>query len=315
VKKGFLPFFLFLFFPLFGQLPPGYVAYFPLDGHTRDLSPFHLDGFGYQIIPAFGIVNGAFLFNGFNSTITSSTFNRHIIDTVTIAAWFKTNASNHYGFIAAKYNWVEDRGYHLSVYWDGYGFLGGRNNGGQYQIIRTLKRVNDGQWHHLAGVVEGNTWKLYLDGRLQGVVHSSSIRPDLQNSDPFTIGYYYRGDNGCHCYFNGIIDEVILYNRALTDREIRVLANPYFYGISDQSAEGFAVFPNPIKKEEKIRVTSAYPLSSIRIYDLTGRLIFEYRINPPSTIWEEEFPARKKGVYLLQAETNHQIITRKILVE
>ncbi len=69
------------------------------------------------------------------------------------------------------------------------------------------------QWHHIAGTYDGSTTSLYIDG-----VKVNSMSKTIQigtNDLPLCIG----GRLGDHC-FNGLIDNLCIYNRGLTESEI-----------------------------------------------------------------------------------------------
>ena len=74
----------------------------------------------------------------------------------------------------------------------------------------------DTEWHHVAGVVNQTISSLYVDGvkqAQQGVVN-------LTESGVYAyVGKQY-GDNSSHRYWNGLIDDVRIYSKALTDAEI-----------------------------------------------------------------------------------------------
>jgi len=76
--------------------------------------------------------------------------------------------------------------------------------------------VNDGQWHHVAGVYDGSTKYLYVDGNLDASVSASG---SIDNSS-YQV---YIGENaqatGRH--FDGKIDEVRAWNVARTATQIR----------------------------------------------------------------------------------------------
>ena len=75
--------------------------------------------------------------------------------------------------------------------------------------------VNDGKWHHLAVVFDGQTKCLYLDGVLDAKVEVSG---DIQTNDnQVYIGSYH---NIMGKYFNGEIDEVRIWNIARTKNNI-----------------------------------------------------------------------------------------------
>jgi len=75
----------------------------------------------------------------------------------------------------------------------------------------------DSKWYHVAGTYDGTTGRLYINGT---EVHSSTCTAiPYITDDPLTIGFVYY-----HDYFNGTIDEVRVYSRALSGSEIRALA-------------------------------------------------------------------------------------------
>ncbi|MFZ5985502.1 MAG: LamG domain-containing protein [Bacillota bacterium] len=88
--------------------------------------------------------------------------------------------------------------------------------------LATTNSYNNGQWHHFAVVrdVSADKFRLYVDANLDG----EKIDSTTGHFDTATkrLGYYYDGQ-----YYNGLIDGVQIYNRALTSAEIRALyANP-----------------------------------------------------------------------------------------
>ena len=80
----------------------------------------------------------------------------------------------------------------------------------------------DNQWHHVVGVYDGITAKIYVDKVLVG---STSKSGNLQtNTNRVNIGRNPIGDavNG-ERYWNGKLDEVMIWNRALSSSEISSL--------------------------------------------------------------------------------------------
>lgn len=78
--------------------------------------------------------------------------------------------------------------------------------------VRGSQPVNDGEWHHAAGVYDGSRIYLYLDGELDGSAPATGLISTNTSS-------VHIGDNS----FHGRIDEVRLYNHPLTAGEIRTL--------------------------------------------------------------------------------------------
>jgi hypothetical protein len=82
--------------------------------------------------------------------------------------------------------------------------------------VTSTTNVNDGQWHHLAGVYTGTQLRLYVDGVLEA---QTNIALNINNSDhPVRIGENAQATNR---YFDGKIDEVRIWNLARTQKQIR----------------------------------------------------------------------------------------------
>jgi len=143
-----------------------------------------------------------------------------LFDTVTISAWVKMNPGNAgvYMGIGGKLISGVYKGYALvrhssNVFrlWcdDGAGVLAG------HEASSNLT-YTDTDWHHVVGVVDNGTSSLYVDGVKQ--VQQGAV--DLTDSGGIAyIGKQY-GDNSSHRYWNGLIDDVRIYGKALTDAQI-----------------------------------------------------------------------------------------------
>ncbi|MHC4367240.1 MAG: LamG-like jellyroll fold domain-containing protein [Planctomycetota bacterium] len=80
--------------------------------------------------------------------------------------------------------------------------------------------VNDGQWHHALGTYDGSTISLYVDGDLDVSVEApGSIKT---NDKPVYIG---ENSEKPGRFWNGLIDDVRVYNYALSADEIATLAS------------------------------------------------------------------------------------------
>ncbi|MBN1347360.1 MAG: glycoside hydrolase family 99-like domain-containing protein [Phycisphaerae bacterium] len=73
-----------------------------------------------------------------------------------------------------------------------------------------------GRWVHLAGTFDGKTMRIYVDGQERGVMDRPG--PVHANEFPLCLGSYARNHAA---YFKGLLDEVRLYDRALTADEVR----------------------------------------------------------------------------------------------
>ena len=80
--------------------------------------------------------------------------------------------------------------------------------------------VWNGQWHNVVGTYDGTTVRLYVDGVQvgSGTPATSSIVYGLPTSNDLEIGDY----AGCSLDFQGSIDNVRIFNRALGSQEINL---------------------------------------------------------------------------------------------
>lgn len=91
----------------------------------------------------------------------------------------------------------------------------------QFGDITGTIRVDDGLWHHAAGVYNGAQISLYIDGVLD-VTSVASGQIDLNGYDVLIGGNAQEPDR----FFNGDIDDARVYNYALSAEDIAALANP-----------------------------------------------------------------------------------------
>jgi hypothetical protein len=105
------------------------------------------------------------------------------------------------------------------------GFALGRNGGGRQvlfefrgspYLISTTEAI-DNTWHHVAVVKSGGTATIYVDGAAQGSV---AVNPDVPtNTLPLWIGY--NPGEGTRGHWKGQLDEVHIYDRALSAAEVQ----------------------------------------------------------------------------------------------
>ena len=81
--------------------------------------------------------------------------------------------------------------------------------------------VNDGKWHLLVGVVKrSNSQMYYIDGELDTIDYNSPPADDISNNNNLRIGLCDRYGNRP---FDGMIDDIRIYNRALSASEVQQL--------------------------------------------------------------------------------------------
>lgn len=164
-------------------------------------------------------VNGAMEFGGSNYVGVTNNASLSITTAYTVMAWVRSSSSNSEQSIVTKFKATESfSGFLLS--------LGCCANTGIPSFwvgdltsswAQGSTAINDGKWHHVAGRLTGTTATIFIDGVVNATV---SRNPNIVTTADLEIGR--RNDVGNH--FPGDIDDVRLYNRALSDSEIESLA-------------------------------------------------------------------------------------------
>ena len=93
--------------------------------------------------------------------------------------------------------------------------------GGTSTTVYSSTTIPPNQWVHLAGTYDGSTVNIYVNGQLSGTTPwTQGIFP---GDNPLVIGCTLQDGSVPTSFFNGQIDEVSLYNRALSSNEIAAI--------------------------------------------------------------------------------------------
>ena len=211
--------------PVCAPAPSGLVGWWRAEGDAHDVIGGNHGTLGSGANFTDGEVGQAFSFNGTSSSYVSipdSPLLDSFTNSITIELWLKanqTNANSNWQTIVSKGNaaWeIQATVYARTVSF----FMGGPNPSN----VTGSRNVQDGQWHHVAAVYDGTNINLYVDGTLDASTPSTG--GIVQNSYPMGIGYSAQGLGGSPGYFyNGKVDEVSLYHRALSAGEIAAIYN------------------------------------------------------------------------------------------
>jgi len=165
-----------------------------------------------------GRIGGALEFDGDEDWVeVTHDPNFDITESMTVTVWIKINDfGGAYQSIIGKYdNWKFERGPEV-------GGLGGTIlwviEGGAPWTTYGSENIDDGEWHHLAGVYDGTTGEqyLYVDGVEDEMTSGTPPHPVPTSTNPL-----YIGSNGLDC----VIDDLRVYDYNLTPAEIWDMAS------------------------------------------------------------------------------------------
>jgi hypothetical protein len=93
-----------------------------------------------------------------------------------------------------------------------------------YDVITSHNPVSVREWHHVAGTFNKGQAALYVDGHLE-ISDTFTVSSIMNDAQPLIIGgaWEYCGTDSFEGKINGLVDDVRIYNRALSAEEIQQL--------------------------------------------------------------------------------------------
>ena len=171
-----------------------------------------------------GRVGEAMQFNGYSSNLQTYAMSKlEFNNSMTFGAWIKTTATRSEAILSKYESSGTEAGYLLKTVNGALAFrLGGKNAGNGSKEFYDTTKINDGAWHHVAVVVTlGQGVQFYVDGVAK--LSFPVLTTAGSNGVAFqvgAVGFSYYG-----AAFSGVIDEVKVFNSALTDAQVAGLAS------------------------------------------------------------------------------------------
>lgn len=197
----------------------GLVAYYPFNGNANDASGNNNNGTVYGATPTVdrkGNPNSAFLFDGLDDYIViNHSASLNMSQQISISFWVKFETSGPYYMP-----------YHIIEKYGCWG-TGQRENDLNWGIETANGSFNNwtlnysfNRYYHIVQVYNGSKIYTYCDGVLKGSSNANGLLK--QNTNRVYISRY---NNGGDYFFDGILDDFRIYNRALTQEEVLTLYN------------------------------------------------------------------------------------------
>ncbi len=202
----------------------GIVSYWKADGDAYDYVNGN-DGIDYGGLSyASGRVGQAFSFDGVDDYVSipeDSSLNYTSSNRISVALWAKTDVTQVQSPIADNGDGADDRA--TFEIFDNNGVFWARLFD-QDDIQSTAATItggtwNSGQWYYIVILMNGTDFVMYVNGE-ELASTSFSGRTIRDFDSPIAIGRRGDGSSGYFYHFDGSIDEVAIYNRALTPDEI-----------------------------------------------------------------------------------------------
>lgn len=198
-----------------------------------------------------------------------------------------------------------------------------------YEFFGTSSAINVSEWSHIVVTIEGTDAKMYINGTLSASKTLASPMVAVEANDPVT-NYDYINDvifgesrqvnvntgmTSDYLTFTGFIDDIFIYNRALSATEVTTLFNlpqnpsPVGASINENEEDLLSIYPNPSKDIITIDLTSD-EVSKYSIYSSDSREVLNGVVSKEkNTI---DIQTLVSGTYFLTTTVNGTVITKKI---
>lgn len=160
-------------------------------------------------------------FNGVDANVEIINKGSLSVDTFTLMAWIKVPGFiGGWQTIATLNTDGPIRNYGLFIN-DGSGLIHySFTSGKAWQSFNATSNPVDGKWHHIAATYDKKIFICYVDAKNDGETAIDNLKPDTAVDVPVTIGSWVGGG-----WIKGSIDDIALYDTALTAQQIQDVMN------------------------------------------------------------------------------------------
>jgi len=265
---------------IFKNINSSLLAYYPFTGNANDASGNGFDGTVNEATltsDRFGNTNSAYSFDGVNDYITAGNNSAlQITGNLTVAGWVKINAFPGSSFAdivqqtgtAGSELEVDNNLYSLALTTGGQVDAFHENGTGVNNTVNSLGAVSTGEWLHLVEVRDtaAKTYQFFVNG--VGATPQSYANNPTGGTNSST----YIGGNP-NLPFNGIIDDIRIYNRALSAGEIDSLYHLNNWGNGEVTAISPAQNALSVSPSTDIQVTFNTAMSTSSFNDTTSFIV------------------------------------------
>ena len=271
----------------------GLVGWWPFNGNANDESGNNNNGTvngATLTTDRFGNAGKAYSFDGVNDDISA---NRVFQNSFSFSGWYYLNLNQQFSPIIDAYN----ANWEILIESLQPTFVKWISPPASYQELFTTIFNNTNQWYHIVCTYSGNQVTVYSNGNLIKIFTNVTL--------PNNNGSYYFGKSfsGLPQYLNGKLDDIGIWNRALTQQEITDLynANICYQTVTvtdtliiNTNLVGFnpityqntiKIFPNPTSDHITINYGNYATLSGyqLKIINSLGQQLFQTAINQQSS--------------------------------
>ena len=319
----------------YSQSSVGLVAHWDMNGSANDVSGNGHNGTLHNVVSdtgQTGMVNTAYYFDGVSSYISIPASPAFNISQYSICAKVKVQ-----GFYSGNCqgNVIFERGNALGHTPGSYAlafddnqadsncaamdttqdiFYGGDPLVPAYSISAYYTpTIIENQWYNVVVTLNDTVFKTYINGVLKVSYPVTSPGGFIGTStDSASIGANIYGitSGEYQFYFKGSIDDIMLYNRVLTDSEVVI-----YHNIAEVnnivSSNMISVYPNPAHDNVSVQIKGNNTKGSIQLINEIGQILSQQNMNSATTTFDlGKLPS---GIYIVRVQIDGAAFYQKVI--
>ncbi|WP_396142981.1 LamG-like jellyroll fold domain-containing protein [Flavobacterium sp.] len=217
----------------------------------------------------------------------------------TVSVWIKMAVLNSFGFNFI-YNYGNSTNYY-GTYFNNSNLYHFQN--GSSHFVANTTALNT--WIHYVFIYDGTVSKIYKNGALLGT--NTIAFNTLNNGNLFSLGLT---ESGGVNYFNGTVDDLKIYNYAISDADVTSLFSNNILASENFTSQNLkaTIYPNPTSDNFSIEMENE--VKSVEIYSIQGQKVLT------SNTKDMNVSNLSKGMYLVKIEdSNNAVSTQKLIIK
>lgn len=279
-----------------GDLSTGLVAYYPFNGNANDASGNGNNGVVQNSIltaDRLGVLNSAYRFNGTNAQITVSDnlALRGLTSSYTLTLWanFSSLPNRDMCFLAKSFG---AGGHNKWLFWRHVNSpLGvGLHLNASASYCTNYPLVAN-RWYMLTFVSSGTTYRIAVNDDVGPALAGSLTLPNTSGVALSIGGPEPSGDQ----WFNGLLDDVRIYNRALSSAEVQELYAMGGGGVVSAGSSTLSVSPTSVAADGQAAITATATLRDRLNGAVAGKQVAFYCMGSPISVVQPSVPTDANG--------------------